>query len=244
MSQVLWKKIIAPDSTQPIETLFDEHFKSSVENVRRLPMASSEIAIPNPKAFRSMSRASLLMSNLAMDAQPFFAAQAAKDPFSIGIYCAVENGPIDAPSTAKISSQPKEQFVESYRKLRNPKMYLKQLPNIVPAQLGIFFGLQGPMNVYTHSRMAGFHAIDQAQQDLRSGSVAMALVCTAHAFDDFFIVKRTRQQDPRTLAEGAAALLLGPSSESSTWRTRVDPDHYFGIGDPIINLVKGVTDYV
>lgn len=244
MSRVIWKKHLTPDSNQSVETLFDENFRSSVENVKRLPVASADIAIPNPKAFRSMSRASLLMSNLAMEAQPYFAAQAAKDPFSIGIYCAVENGPIDGASTAKISALPQENFVESYRKHRNPKMYLKQLPNIVPAQLGIFFGLQGPMNVYTHSRMAGFHAIDQAQQDLRTGTVAMALVCTAHAFDDFFIVKRTRTQDPRILTEGAAALLLKPADETPTWRAHADPEHYFGIGDPIINLVKGVTDYV
>ncbi len=242
MSQMIWKKYLAPDFSQPSETLFDEHFKSSVENVKKYPVASQDMAIPHPKAFRSMSRASVMLSHLAMEAQPHFAEQGAKDPFSIGIYCAVENGPIDAPSTAKISELPTAQFIEAYRKHRNPKMYLKQLPNIVPAQLGISFGLQGPMNVYTHSRMAGFHAIDQAEQDLKNGVVAMALVCTAHAFDDFFIVKRTRTQDPRILTEGAAAALLIPSTGKSAWKESTDPDHYFGIGDPIINLVKGVTN--
>lgn len=244
MSRIIWKKHLTPDLSHPVETLFDEHFKSSIENVKRYPVTSQDLIIPHPKAFRSMSRASVMLSHLAMDAAPHFNEQTAKDPFSIGIYCAVENGPIDAPSTAKISMQPSEHFVESYRKLRNPKMYLKQLPNIVPAQLGISFGLQGPMNVYTHSRMAGFHALDQAEQDLQSGVVAMALVCTAHAFDDFFIVKRTRTQDPRTLTEGAAGLLLAPSSNASSWQAKVDPDHYFGIGDPIINLVKGVKNHV
>lgn len=242
MSQIIWKKYLAPDKSQAAETLFDEHFKSSVENVKKYPVASQDMTIPHPKAFRSMSRASVMLSHLAMDAQPHFADQTAKDPFSIGIYCAVENGPIDAASTSKISEQATEQFIEAYRKHRNPKMYLKQLPNIVPAQLGISFGLQGPMNVYTHSRMAGFHAIDQAEQDLKNGVVEMALVCAAHAFDDFFIVKRTRTQDARILTEGAAAMLLIPSSTKSSWTETTDADHYFGIGDPIINLVKGVTN--
>lgn len=241
MSRVLWRRHVAPEHSAPVETLLDDTYRSAVENVKRLPVASQDIAIPDPKAFRSMSRASLLLTNICMEAQPHFAAQVAIDPFSVGVYCAVENGPIDAPSTAKILAAPVEDFVLAYRKCRNPKMYLKQLPNIVPAQMGIFFGLQGPMNVYTHSRMAGWHALDQAEQDLRAGRVEMALVCTAHAFDDFIVVKRTSYQDPRTLSEGAAGILLGRSEKTKDWESLIhsDPKHYFGIGDAIINLAKG-----
>ena len=241
MSRVLWKRHLTPENSAPVETLLDDNYRSAVENVKRLPFASQDIVIPDPKAFRSMSRASLLLSNICMEAQPHFAAQVAKDPFSVGIYCAVENGPIDAPSTAKILAAPVDDFVQSYRKCRNPKMYLKQLPNIVPAQMGIFFGLQGPMNVYTHSRMAGWHALDQAEQDLKTGLVEMALVCTAHAFDDFIVVKRTSYQDSRTLAEGAAGILLGRSEKTKDWGGLIntDPKHYYGIGDIVINLAKG-----
>lgn len=243
MSQVIWKKHLAPDSAVSAEIWLDENFHASVENVKRYPVASADIAIPDPRAFRAMSRASVMLSHVCTEARLHFAEQVAMDPFSVGVYCAVENGPIDAPSTAKILAAASDDFVQSYRKCRNPKMYLKQLPNVAPAQMGIFFGLQGPMNVYTHSRMAGWHALDQAEQDLNSGLVEMALVCTAHAFDDFIVVKRTSQQDSRTLTEGAAGILLGRSSarESKNWESVIhnDPKHYFGIGDPIINLARG-----
>lgn len=121
-------------------------------------------------------------------------------------------------------------------------MYLKQLPNLVPAQLGITLGFQGPMNVYTHSRVAGLQALDQAEQDLQMGVVDYALVCASHAFDDFMVVKRTRHQDPRILTEGGAALILKKDDKAIDWSSKIkkDREHYFGIADQIINLVREI----
>ena len=84
-------------------------------------------------------------------------------------------------------------------------------------------GLQGPMNVYTHSREGGLQALEQAEWDLADGVVEAALVCTAHAFDDFLVVKRTRHFDRRAVAEGAAALVLVASSEKTMtdWSVKI-----------------------
>ena len=248
MSRIIWMNSLLPgiESLAATETavLEDAVYKDRVENVRMYSRSNGEIAIPDQKSFRSMSRASLFLSNVCMSAGEVLEPFLNESPFSVGIYCAVENGPIDGPSTAKILEQnAPEKFAEFYRKFRNPKMYLKQLPNLVAAQMGISMHLQGPMNVYTHSRAGGLHALDQAESDLQNGTVKAALVCSAHAFDDFLVVKRTRKFDSRCLTEGAAALLLENDGNYTDWSRNIvtDSANYFGISDPIINLIRGVN---
>lgn len=244
MSQIVWKKILLPDLNLAGTTLQDESYKDQVENVRHYAVASQDIAIPDPKSFRSMSRASVFLSHLAMQAQDELKKFTDESPFAVGIYCAVENGPIDAPSTVKILAQndPKN-FGDYYRKFRNPKMYLKQLPNLVPAQMGISLGLQGTMNVYTHSSQGSIQALEQAEWDLKTGAVKAAFVCTAHAFDDFMVVKRTRHFDNRCITEAAAGALLVSNGEFTDWsKSSVDdPKNTFGISNQLINLLKGET---
>lgn len=241
MSRVLWSQTLVPDFANPPTSYCAAPYSQPIENVRAYPVASADISIPDPKAFRSMSRAAIFLSHLATQGREAFAPFQSKSPFAIGIYCAVENGPIDGPSTQKIIDQNDPAHkADHYRKFRNPKMYLKQLPNLAPAQLGISLGLQGPMNVYTHSTAAALHALDQAEWDLARGNVMAALVCTAHAFDDYVIVRRTRHDDPRCLNEAGGALLLAPGGERVDWTlyAQNDPNNYFGISDPLINVLR------
>ncbi len=240
MSKILWKKVVLPGADAPVRTLRDENLGMTIENVKSHPWTNAEIPIPDPKAFRSMSRAALLLSHVCMDAREALRPYLERSPFSVGVYAAVENGPIDVESTVQIiRNEGTMGFPGAYRKFRNPKMYLKQLPNLASAQIGISLGLQGPMNVYTHSSAGGLQALEQAEWDLKTGVVDAALVCTAHAFDDFIVVKRTRRKDIRCLAEGAAALVLVAGSFKDWSRERnSDEKHYFGISDPIINLFK------
>lgn len=255
--KTLWQKMQIPDLTLPAQAWDDAVFGESIANVRRVGVESSDIVVPDPKAFRSMSRASLFLSSWAEEMKPILASYLEQSPFSVGIYCAVENGPIDGPSTAEILKRSSDQFdfifAEAYRKLRNPKMYLKQLPNLVPAQLGISLGVQGPMNVYTHSVYGSQQALTQAKIDLLNQSVNAAIVVSAHAFDDFWVVKRSRAQDERTLCEGAAGLIFALNQNSVEKSNKnyladvkksviseffYDKQNYFGISDPLINLIR------
>jgi hypothetical protein len=244
MSKMIWHRLLTPPESAPKTVLKDDVYNDIVEDVLFLPWSNQEITIPDPKAFRSMSRASLMMAHVCWYSKDILAPYLAKSSFSIGIYCAVENGPIDAPSTAKILSVEGEKlgFAEAYRKFRNPKMYLKQLPNLIPAQTGILLGIQGPMNVYTHSREAGLQALEQAEWDLAGSVVDAALICTAHAFDDFLVVKRTRQFDRRAVAEGAAAMVLVASPEKvmTDWSVKIKEHRnvFYGISDQIISVLK------
>ncbi len=244
MSRVCWQKTLLPNLESPAGVWESPFYKDQILNVRAYEEDSAKISIPDAKAFRSMSRASVFMSSLCMQASEILRPFLNRSPFSVGVYCAVENGPIDAASTAKILEQnDPAQFAEFYRKFRNPKMYLKQLPNLVPAQMGISMGLQGPMNVYTHSLFGSLHALEQAEWDLKTGLVEAALVCTAHAFDDFMVMKRSRSAEHRCLTEGAAAILLVKDGTFTDWPSQVkrDEDNFFGISDQLINFVKGAA---
>jgi 3-oxoacyl-(acyl-carrier-protein) synthase len=239
MSKIIWQNSLIPNLNQVPFDLYDENFKDTVSAVLKVEIESNALKLHDPKAFRSMSRAALFLSHICFDLQPILKPYLDRSPFSVGIYCAVENGPIDAPTTAKMLDVAPEKFAEMYRKLRNPKMYLKQLPNLVPAQLGIFLNIQGIMNVYTHSEQAGIQALEQAEIDLQRGDVDAALVCSAHAFDDYMVVKRTRVTDSRVLSEGAAVLLLINEGTETNWKSQIKHNHKigFGISDQLINLV-------
>ena len=241
MSRLLWKNLLIPDMQVPATTLVDDVYGETLENVRQIALSNEQITIPEAKAFRSMSRSSLLLSHICMEAQPLFDQAMQTSPFNLGVYCATENGPIDGPTTAKILQNSDKDFSEIYRKLRNPKMYLKQLPNLIPAQLGIFMGMQGPLNVYTHAGMGSVHALEQAEHDLQNGLVEYALVCTTSAFDDYLVVKRNKQMDPRCLSEGVGAMLLQADQTWTPWFDMIksDKNNYFGISDAIINLIRG-----
>lgn len=245
MSQILWKSLMLPDLKASATDLASPFYNLTIQNVRPYPILTNEIEIPDAKSFRSMTRASVMLSHLCFKAKEAMSPFLSQSPFSVGIYCAVENGPIDAESTQKILDQMRDQkaphrFAEYYKKYRNPKMYLKQLPNLAPAQMGISLGLQGPMNVYTHATEASLHALEQAEWDLKDKRVDAALVCSAHAFDDHLVLIRSQKNDPRTLTEGAAAVLLAPNETFVDWvaKEQSDSENFFGIADQLVNILR------
>jgi hypothetical protein len=245
MSHVIWSHALVPASDQQVGPYQSEYYPqhAAIEDCLPLLCTDRDIEIPDPKAFRSMSRAALLLANVCMKAGESLKPFLEKNPFSVGIYAAVENGPIHLPSTAQLAVTAQAEFNSQYKKLRNPKLYLKQLPNLAPAQMGIFMNILGPMNVYTHSRLASRHALDQAERDLEAKFIDCALVCTSFSFEDPLITFRAKADEPRKiLTEGAAALLItrGGAKLDRVAITQDSPN-YFGISDEIIRFVKGLA---
>lgn len=240
MSRVLFSSVVVPPAEQAVETWTETVYSDEIAGVVRFPKASQEIQIHDPRAFRSMSRASILLSNACLSLAETLRPYLETSKFAVGIYCVVENGPIDAASTAAIAQAPEEKFAETYRKMRNPKMYLKQLPNVVPAQLSIFLDVRGPMNVYTNSRFGVRHALQDAETDLQSGLVNAAIVCATHAFDDFLQVKKIRAYDSRPLSEGAAVLVLGKGDDGKNWHEQTVDNglRFYGIASPLVALLE------
>ncbi len=249
MSRILWAKALVPPADEPVKELdYSQYFGAAakVPGTRAIPTATEDFALPDPRAVRSMSRAAVMLANVCMAAQETLAPFLAKSPFSVGVYCAVENGPLDYPSTMQMLELTREQFAERYKRLRNPKMYLKQLPNLAGAQMGIFLNLMGKMDVYNHSTGAALQALDQAEVDLEQGRVDAALVCTGVSFEDPLLTLRAKKfaSGGRILCEGAAGIILVKDEGSNGKQTLWDPskhsgsESYYGIGHEIITLAR------
>jgi len=240
MSRILSSSILVPGTETCVIPYSNEYYggKLILPRTKRLPIEEREAALPDRKAYRSMSRSAILLSLTCLKLQSHIRQFLDISSFSAGIYCAVENGPVDLKSTREMQEVSREDFAEQYRKSHNPKMFLMQLPNLAAAQMGIFLGVMGPMNVFNSSTWGSIHALEQAEDDLGNGRISVALVCSAFSFENPLLLERIRKHDlhDRVLCEGAAAMLLTADGNKSEWREmNYDmTESYYGISHQII----------
>jgi hypothetical protein len=240
MSQIIWSEALIPGENIPGQEFISEYYDGAIriEKTKALPIIDRQAVLPDRRVYRSLSRVGILLSLVCLKAKEELDIFLRKDPFSVGVYCAVENGPVDFASVKQMVDVPKEAFSESYKKLFNPKMYLRQLPNLAAAQVGIFLGLLGPTNVYNNSGYGSIHALKQAEMDLSDNRINAALVCSAFSFENPLIMERIRRSvlNERILSEGAGAMLLVPDGIETKWQN-MDYERtkeYFGISHQII----------
>jgi len=240
MSSILWRTALVPDSEIAEHSLSSEFYGDSIRipRTKALSIEEHKAPLPDRKAFRSMSRAAVFLSLACLEGVRFMQPYLDESPFNIGIYCAIENGPVDLGSTLATTAVSQEDFAEEYRKVRNPKLFLKQVPNLAPAQVAIFSGIMGPINVYNHSFYGSIHALDQAEIDINENRVKAALVCSAFSFEDPLVLERIQRMElkERVLCEGAGAMLLSADGSLRNWN---DYDYqktesYYGISHQLI----------
>lgn len=172
-----------------------------------VPGSAKEICkLPDRRAYRSMSRSSVLLSKVGLELSEWVTAITAESPYKVGIYAALSNGPEDYEVVSALKDTDPADFATSYKKLRSPKHYLKQLPNLAPAQLGIFLNARGPVGTYTHPEHGAVHAAEAAWFDLKQGLVDAVVVCASFSLEDPLLNAKTKEMHPKSqLAEGAAA---------------------------------------
>jgi len=244
MSNILWSSTLVPSAHVAAKPYTSDYYGESlrVPLTKNLALEERTAPLPDRKVYRSMSRAGVLLSVVCLDGQQVIQPFLDKSPFCIGIYAALENGPVDLKSTLEMIDVSREDFAEQYKKHRNPKMFLMQLPNLAAAQMGIFLGILGPLNVYNSSTYGSIHALEHAEMDLHEGRVDAALVCSAFSFENPLILERIRRQtlQDRILCEGAAELVLTADGKHSDWK---DFDYnttesYYGISHQIITQIQ------
>jgi 3-oxoacyl-(acyl-carrier-protein) synthase len=245
MSSVIYKTKIIPGNTKPGTKSYEEYTTPLViENVLEFSDEEFEkLNNPDPKAARSMSRAALLMTDVGMSAQSHIDGVIQKNPFRVAMYAVIDNGPDDYSSLFSTADLSDEAFPQAYKKSRSPKQYLKQLPNVAPAQIGIFLGLMGSTNVFVHTQHGVLQALEQAEVDLRTGVADLAMVISAFSLEDALLARRYQLlgKPETTLSEGAACLILGPGSDLTDWRSKIKSlknIESFGIATNLVNLIK------
>jgi hypothetical protein len=244
MSRIIWSDALTPGEDAAVEAYAPELYGGAirVERAKALPIEESQAKLPDRRVHRSMSRAGVLLSLVCLKSKEIIDQYLEKDPYSVGIYCAIENGPVNFASARAMMDVARDDFGDMYKKLHNPKMYLRQLPNLAAAQMGIFLNILGPMNVYNHSTHGSLHALEQAEIDLADNRVAAALVCSASSFENPLIVERQRRAHlgTRVFCEGAGAMLLVADGSETDWKSEdyLDTEEFFGISHQIIIQVK------
>lgn len=240
----LWANSLQPTEGTPAEWFAPPEWPGvQGPRVRRIDLADALLReFPSRKMSRTLTRTGSLLFAAARPLAPRLAGYSGRE---VGIYCAMEPHPGDTERAFRLGALPARdpKFPKRYLKGRKPKGFLREFANLMPAQLAMHFGIQGPVYLYTHSLHGARHALDQARSDCRAGRVRAALVCTAFSFEDPLVVLRTHSDFPdATLAEGAACLLLtaesGPDCLETTGPAEAD---YFGIADPLIRAIRGVV---
>src|SRR4051812_13655358 len=96
-----------------------------VSGVQCFKQENKDFALPDRRAARSMARNACLLTHASIGAAQHIKEYLTDDPFSVGLYCAVENGSLEYDIVKQVISAPFENFGDEYKRLRNPKMYLK-----------------------------------------------------------------------------------------------------------------------
>lgn len=247
MSEVIWSRAFVPPETQTPQVYTSPYYGDliRVPKTKALAFDEKEAGLPDRRAFRNMSRAAMMLSVLGMQAKEVLDPVLKKDPFKVGVYFAVENGPVDYESSSKMKDITNESFANDYKKNRSPTLYLKQLPNLVAGHFAIFLGIFGPMTVYNDSQFGGIHAFDQAELDLNSGLVDLAVVGASFAFENPIAIERNHRRylKDKTLCEGAGLMILKKNGEVTDWENQQygTMNEYYGVADQIIEQTKRRT---
>lgn len=218
MAQIVWSQYLRPPAKAASFNFKSDLFPKFPKDilVKALDINHTTVELPEGITRRTLSRAGILLAYVCRDSLEVLKPFIAQDPFSVGLYSAIESGPVDF-QAAQIMNKSDKSFSEGYRENVNPKMYFHSMPSLPAAHLSIYLGIQGRVAAFTDSVSGGRMAILQAERDLNSGQIQAALVCGAFSHENPFVVLREHQrcEQGQILCEGAAAVILVPDSEKS-----------------------------
>ncbi|OFZ25396.1 MAG: hypothetical protein A2381_17570 [Bdellovibrionales bacterium RIFOXYB1_FULL_37_110] len=237
MAKILWKNFVYPQGdnleikSKKINCFFP---KGNLEKVRSFNYNNKQLLGQFGHVSRSSSRACSLL-HFACSTLPSECLNVInQDTFRVGIYCAVENGTVDYDMVERILAQDRQDFHRNYKRERNPKMYLQQLPNLIATQLGISYGVNGPTYVFTHPELGSLQALEQAEFDLDHSYTSLALLVSAFSNEDGLNLFKNSKLSDLPLSECGVAILLSAGVEKLD---KMEPSAYnynYGITNQLI----------
>lgn len=253
MSQLIFSASVRPAEEagfRPTNNLRFRHFSDLVEVPVAHVFPGQErdlVALPDPRSYRTLSRAGLILFRCI-----YANIQAIRNHLSlpgerIGLYCALDTGPLDYESIQRAESLPAERVNEFLLAGTPPKQSFKNGQNFVGAQLAIDLGIRGPFNTYSHGRFGCLHALMQAEGHLNAGVIDLALVFSAFSLEDPLQTAKTLMDAPAgcVLSEGAGLVILKSDSNFLKWELEFNrmstpaTGPYFGISHPLMNYILG-----
>lgn len=246
MSTIVWADtLLAPVNEVIRELPYARACHLAIDNVSAVMFPDNIediVKLPDSRCSRALSRAGILLAAVSVRCRQVLEPFIKRDPFSVGIYSAMENCQNDKSDYLCASSSMNVSLSEQQRIFKqcfSTKHVLKQAASIPASQVGIFLGIMGPQNVFTHSEAAGIHAIEQAECDLQTGRVRVAVVCSAFAMADPLVVMRMRSRaGGRIFREAAVAMVLVNSDNTS--RARVlktdNAEFFYGTADDMVAI--------
>jgi hypothetical protein len=212
----------------------------------KFPEASDQIVkLPDSRTYRVLSRAGAILAAIGLQARDALGPFLAVDPYSVGIYCAMENCQNDASDYmcakhARDATLDKQAAI--FKTVLSTKHVLKQAASIPSSQLAIYLGIMGPQNVFTHSKWGCLHALEQAEFELETGAVRAALVCSAFSAEDPMMNSRIRRSRNRNAAlrEAGAALVLEKNDLRTDWAAKCgkSADFVYGTAQDLVLLAE------
>ncbi len=241
---------VTPDYSLPPENInFDvSEYQIPTLNAYLFPQDKRKIvALPDRRAYRSMSKSGALLSAACLSLSEKIGDthfSNTNNRFSTGLYCAVDHGSDDFMALKKLMEVDSQSFSNDYRRLKDPKAYLRQLPNLSSAYVSIFLQIMGPTNTYTHSKHGCLHALNQAENDFKQGKIRSAIVATSFALDDPILASRLRtKNNGTTLSEGAMAIFIETQQQIVEIKSRLISlnnasydKKFFGISNPLMQI--------
>lgn len=244
MSRILWKQAKRPEPGEmPQSHVYGvyENFDFRIPRTCAFPVPDEDIVeLPEPRIFRALNRSGLLLAAVGLESRSVLAGFLAEDPFSVGLYCAMQDGPDDYNSGKQMVDVPPEDFARIYKFLRSSKQFLREGGFLQSSVVGMFLGIMGPLYGFTHSRWACLQALEQAEFDLKNGVIRAALVGGGFSLEDPLLSMRVRRSIPEysILCEGAAALVLVSNGQFTDWRcaTPTDDQRFYGTAHDLVLL--------
>lgn len=243
MSQILASHLLLPAEDDHIEemSLQGDARKISLGGCQKISIPGEKL-IPSHqrKMLRSISRATTLLSGACWPLHCHFHNWIEKDPFAVGVYCAVESVPVDIRLAQLLSRAPESEWMEIFNTQFAPKNALKINLGVASASLGLLLGAMGPVNTFYESNYGVLHALQEAELDLFQGRIQVAVVGATQSLDDDLMNWRKARTHPNQIQkENAVALVLTANGALTKWEDQLSfANNGFGISSPLIEYVQ------
>ena len=190
------------------------------------------------RKIRSTSRAALILNRVMFNLGQEIESFTSNDPYRVGLYLALEPGPISHSVVRDLARQSEESFSQNFIHLYPPKQHFKTLICMGAAAVSIANNIRGPVNSYHDFYTGAKDAFCQANMDLECNRIDLAIVGSVMSLEDELLTSKVLALRPKNmiLSEGCAIVLLTKPELIEECTKKKDQKYFYGIADPLMGV--------